>query len=67
MALSKPIVKNDDMSSDGDFEEPANMRFRELTDEELSEIQDDLDPKTLLKVMQNVRESSLLIFVGVSR
>ena len=45
MALSKPIVKNDDMSSDGDFEEPANMRFRELTDEELSEIQDDLDPK----------------------
>ena len=49
MALSKPIVNNDDMSSDSDFEEPVNKWFCELTDQDLSELQDDLDPKNTVK------------------
>ena len=49
MALSKPLHNEHEMSSDSDFEDPPNKRFRELSDAQLSDIQDDLDPKNTVK------------------
>ena len=49
MALSKPVNPEHEMSSDSDFEEPSIKRFRELSDEQLSDIQEDLDPKNTVK------------------
>ena len=49
MALSKPLHDVLNRGSDSDFEEPLNKRFRELSDAQLSELQDDLNPKNTVK------------------